>query len=196
MNLNDCRLIAPFSGKIADIKSKLNERSLSTFCTIIDDAVFNVKFTILETELNFVRIGQEVKVSPFSNPETVIKGRITEITPSVNERGQISIIAQVNNNGTLIDGMNVKIIIENSVPNQMVVPKSAVIIRDNLEVLFRYSKGKSVWTYVNIQMANSEEYVVSPNTSRGAELNVGDIVIVKGNLNLGGDVDVEIANKN
>ncbi|MDR1554228.1 MAG: efflux RND transporter periplasmic adaptor subunit [Prevotellaceae bacterium] len=195
MNLNNCRLTAPFSGKIADIKSKLNERSQSTFCTIIDDAILNVKFTILETELNFVRTGQKVQVSTFTNPDVIIKGHITEITPSVNEKGQISIIAQIQNNGELIDGMNVKIIIENSIANQMVVPKSAVVIRDNMEVLFRYSNGKSVWTYVNIQMTNSKEYVVSPNTSRGAELNVGDTVIVKGNLNLGGDVDVEIENK-
>jgi RND family efflux transporter MFP subunit len=196
MNLNNCRLIAPFSGKVADIKSRTNERSSATFCTLIDDAVINVKFNILETELGFANVGQEVKVSSFNNPETVIKGRITEITPSVNENGQISIIAQVHNNGELIDGMNVKIIIENSVPNQMVVPKNAVVIRDNMEVLFRCHKGKSVWTYVNVQMANSDEYVVSPNTARGAELSVGDTVITKGNLNLGGDVDIEIVDKN
>ncbi|MDR2406785.1 MAG: biotin/lipoyl-binding protein, partial [Bacteroidales bacterium] len=35
MNFNNCRLIAPFTGKIADIKSKLNERSQSIFCTLI-----------------------------------------------------------------------------------------------------------------------------------------------------------------
>ena len=81
-------------------------------------------------------------------------------------------------------------------PSQMVVPKSAVVIRDNLEVLFRYSKGKSIWTYVHVQMANSESYVVTANTARGAELNIGDTIIIKGNLNLGSDVEVEIENKN
>ncbi|MDR2292634.1 MAG: efflux RND transporter periplasmic adaptor subunit, partial [Prevotellaceae bacterium] len=161
----------------------------------IDDAVFNVKFTVLESELNFIRTGQEVKVSTFTNPDIIHKGYITEITPSVNDKGQILIIAQIDNDGKLIDGMNVKIIIENSIANQMVVPKSAVVIRDDMEVLFRYSKEKSLWTYVNIQMSNSDEYVVSPNTARGAELNVGDTVIVKGNLNLGSDVNVEIENK-
>ena len=75
---------------------------------------------------------------------------------------------------------------------QLVVPKSAVVIRDNLEVLFRYKDGRAQWTYVHTSLANSREYVVEANLDRGAELNPGDLVIVSGNLNLADGSEVSL----
>ena len=64
------------------------------------------------------------------------------------------------------------------------VPKRAVVIRDNLEVLFRYNGGKADWVYVNTLRANSESFAIEANADRGAELHEGDLIIVSGNLNL------------
>lgn len=196
LNLARSTLKAPFSGKAADIRQKVHEQVAGNFCTLIDDAVFNVKFSVLETEIGFVKTGQPVKVYAFNDPQNIVRGKITEINPTVDASGQIQVIAQIANNGQMLDGMNVRILAENVVPDQLVVPKSAVVIRDNLEVLFRYSKGKSVWTYVNTTASNSTEYVVAANTERNARLNVGDTVIISGNLNLGGDTSVEIVTNN
>ncbi|MBP3426177.1 MAG: efflux RND transporter periplasmic adaptor subunit [Rikenellaceae bacterium] len=193
-NYDGCVIKAPFAGKIANIKQSTHERASGDFCTLLDDGAFNVKFTILETELAFVSVGQKVSVSPFNSPDVKVDGRIKAINPTVAANGQIEITAEIPNAAELIDGMNVKVTMQREVENQMVVPRSAVVIRDNLEVLFRYSKGRSVWTYVRIDMANSHQYVVRANTERGAELNVGDTVIISGNLNLGGDTEVEITN--
>lgn len=186
-------LRAPFAGKVADVKLKAWEQAAGNFCTLIDDEVFNVKFAVLETEIGFIRTGQPVKVCSFNDPENMVEGRITAVNPTVDANGQIQVTAQIANNGRLIDGMNVRVLAENIMPGQLVVPKSAVVIRDNLEVLFRCVDGKSVWTYVNTTAANSTHYIVAPNTERGAELNVGDTVIISGNLNLGGNTPVEIA---
>jgi hypothetical protein len=82
--------------------------------------------------------------------------------------------------------------VENSIPSQLVVPKSAVVIRDNMEVLFRYVEGRSLWTYVHVLMSNTTQHVVEPNKERGADLNVGDLIITAGNLNLGDDAPVVI----
>ena len=84
----------------------------------------------------------------------------------------------------MVAKMNVKITVERTVPDMLVVPKSAVLIRDNKEVLFRYSAGKSVWTYVDILMSNTESHAVTANVDRGAELFPGDTVIISGNLNI------------
>ena len=78
------------------------------------------------------------------------------------------------------------------VADRLGVPKSAVVIRDNLEVLFRYKDGRAQWTYVHTSLANSREYVVEANTDRGAELNPGDLVIVSGNLNLADGSEVTL----
>ena len=188
-----CDLKAPFSGKVASVKGRIYEQG-GQFCTMIDDSRYLVRFSVLETEYGFVHVGQQVWVSPFVNSDVVLKGSILSINPTVDQNGQISVTAQVPGSDELMDGMNVRITVENSVPNQMVVPKSAVVIRDNLEVLFRIDPetGHSLWTYVNVIMSNTSEHVVAPNKDRGADLNIGDLIITSGNLNLGDDAEVVI----
>lgn len=190
--LEGCSVIAPFSGKVADLKAKPHERTAESFCTIIDDQYMDVDFSIVESELGFVKTGQEVAVTSYFNPEISVKGKIKSINPTVTEKGQINVKAEILNNKGFIDGMNVKILVRNTVPGQLVVPKSAVVIRDNLEVLFKYDNNRALWTYVHIIMENSDSYVVSENTSRGAELSEGEYVIISGNLNLADQSEVEL----
>ena len=188
-----CDLMAPFSGKVASVKGRIYEQS-GQLCTLIDDSRYMVRFSVLETEYGFVHVGQPVLVTPFVNNDVTLKGSIISINPTVDQNGQISVTAQVPGADELMDGMNVRITVENSVPNQLVVPKSAVVIRDNMEVLFRIDPvtGHSLWTYVNVVMSNTMEHVVEPNKDRGADLNIGDLIITSGNLNLGDDAEVVI----
>ena len=88
--------------------------------------------------------------------------------------------------------MNVRVAVRQKIAGQLVVPKSAVIIRDNLEVLFRYKEGRAQWTYVHTSLANSREYVVEANRDRSAELDPGDLIIVSGNLNLADGSEVTL----
>lgn len=192
-NLQNAVLRAPFAGKIVGVQAKKYENTNGVFCTLIDDSYMTVRFNVLETEYNFVSVGQSVKVTPFNDNSIVILGNIESINPSVDDHGQIAVTAKVKNNGALLDGMNVKIVVENSVPDQLVVPKSAVVIRDNLEVVFRYVDGKSIWTYVKVLLSNTTEHSIVANTERGAELHEGDMIITSGNLNLGsGEVPVKL----
>lgn len=186
MAVENCTLAAPADGRVANLSTKLYEYpSEGEFCQVIDDRVFEVEFAVLETELGNLRIGQRTVVSSFTDPEKTYAGKVMEINPTVDEKGQITVRAQLENPGHLIDGMNVKVFVENVVRDRFVVPKSAVLVRDNQEVLFRMDdKGSALWTYVFVVMANSTSYVVVPNTDKGAELNEGDVVIVSGNLNL------------
>lgn len=191
-NYAACTLRAPFAGKVANIKQQQYERTSGVFCSLLDDSRLNVRFTVLESEYALLEVGQEVSVSPYSDLRKEIKGKISAINPSINDHGQVEVDATIVNDGTLTDGMNVKVFVRRAVPDQVVVAKSAVVIRDNLEVLFRYENGKARWTYVHTSLANSREYVVEANKERGAELNVGDIIITSGNLNLADGSEVNI----
>lgn len=178
-------LRAPFSGKVADLKLKRWDRTTSDpFCTLIADRTFDVEFSALESEYPFLHKGQQVRVSLFGEEDGYVNGTIRSINPSVDKNGQISVTATIPGNGRMLDGMNVKVVVERSVPSKLVVPKKAVVIRDNLEVLFRYNNGKSDWVYVHTGESNSDSFVVEANADRGAELNEGDLIIVSGNLNL------------
>ena len=192
-DLDRCWLRAPFSGKVADVSQHLYEQSQGAFCTLLDDSRLNVRFTVLESEYGLLHAGQEVIVAPFADLRREVRGRIVAVNPTIDESGQVQVDAEVANDGTLADGMNVRVAVRQRVAGQLVVPKSAVVIRDNLEVLFRYRDGRAAWTYVHTSLANSSEYVVEPNRDRSAELEPGDLVIVSGNLNLADGSEVTLA---
>lgn len=191
----NCELRAPFDGKVANLSARLHETISDKFCTIIDDTKFEVEFNLLESELPFVERGQPVKVSSYAEPDTFFSGKVTQINPVIDDKGQINIKAEIDQrDDRLIEGMNVKIILEKTIKGQQVVPKSAVVIRDNQNVLFRYnpSTKKAMWTYCDVLMSNSDSHVVAPTEAKSAQLNLGDVIIISGNLNLANDSNVEI----
>lgn len=191
-NFDACELKAPFAGKVANVTGNKHERTGSEFCILVDDSRLVVEFSVLENELDFVQPGNIVRVTSFFDPENFVTGRIISVNPLVNANGQVLVEAEIANNGTFIDGMNVKLLVEKELPGKLVVPKTAVVMRDNAEVLFRYRDGKAHWTYVHTLMDNSSEYVVTANTERGADLQAGDIIIVSGNMNLANETEVVV----
>jgi RND family efflux transporter MFP subunit len=185
-NLESTRLVAPFNGKLANIVQKQYDRinAGTTFCTLIDDSEFEAEFRIVESEANDIRMGSEVQLIPFSD-HTVYKGRISEINPVIDANGLILVKAVVKNPGGLMDGMNVKVLVEKEIPDQLVVPKSAVLLRDNQEVLFKCTRDTIVfWTYIQTTGENTTSYSVIAHPDKGATLEPGDTVIISGNLNL------------
>jgi len=180
-------ITAPFSGRIADLNFHVYDQYTGNdpLCTLVDDNILDVEFTIMESEYSFISTGLNIIVQPFADLQKSYSGTIIDINPLVDTKGQISVRAQVRNDGSLLDGMNVRVTVERTINNQFVVPRNAVVIRDNLDVLFTYTDdGKAHWTYVNILHSNGDYYAVEGNSSRNAVLNEGDLVIISGNLNL------------
>ena len=180
-------LTAPFAGKVANIKQKEYEQlnSGEAFCTLIDDSKFEVEFNVIENEIPDIRLGGSVQISPFSSTKKSYMGTITEINPIIDENGLIQVKAELKNPGDLIEGMNVTVLIEKQVPDQLVVPKSAVVLRQNQEVLFKCTNDSvAFWTYVKTLYENSDSYSVIAHPDKGGELAAGDTIIISGNLNL------------
>ena len=157
LDLDGTVLKAPFAGRVADIRLRRHDLSgTDTFCTLVDDSSFDVDFTVMESEYSFLSKGLAVKVTPFADDSYTCEGRITDINPVVDKNGQITVRASVKGAARLLDGMNVKVVVERMIH----------------------------WTYVTIITSNGDSHVVTANTSRGAVLSEGDRVIVSGNLNL------------
>lgn len=195
LDLSNAAVVAPFAGVVANLELKPYEQSGESACTVVDNSVFEVEFNLLESELGYVEVGQQVVISPYVNLGGSYNGKVVSVNPMVDEKGQVKVIAAINNKGgKLIDGMNVKIFIESRSDNKMVVPKSAVVIRDGYDVLFTYnpSNSKAGWVYIDILESNSGYHVVRANEQKNAELAPGAIVIISGNLNLAEGSNVEI----
>lgn len=193
--LDNAAVVAPFAGVVANMNLKPYEQSSDKACSVIDNSSFEVEFDLLESELGYVEVGQQVVVAPYVNLSGSYKGKIVSINPMVDDKGQVKVVAAIENRGgKLIDGMNVKIFIESRSENKLVVPKSAVVIRDGYDVLFTYnpSNSKAGWVYIEILESNSSSHVVCANKQKNAELEAGAIVITSGNLNLADGSNVEI----
>lgn len=195
--LADCRLVAPFSGRIANLEAHAFQ-SGGKFCTLIDDSSFDVEFRILEAELSFVVKGQKVRISPFVNKDTEYEGIVEDINPTIDDKGLVRVKARMKNSSDrLMDGMNVRVIVESAVPGMFVVPKEAVVERDGYHVVFMFDKStqRAVWTYVDIVYSNLKEYAVTGCERKETEIHEGDVVITSGNQNLADDTQVKASGK-
>ena len=158
------------------------------FCTLIERKSFEAEFSVMESELSDLQKGQTLRVFPFAFEGEYV-GLITQINPVIEDNGLVKITAKVKNNGgKLLEGMNVRVLIQNNLPNQLVVPKSAVLLRQNKEVVFTHKEGVAHWVYVSTGQENSTSYTITDG------LKAGDEVIVNGNLNLADDAKVKVAN--
>jgi membrane fusion protein (multidrug efflux system) len=189
--LDNISLKAPFSGKVEGLKQKSFEKAdlSKPFCTLINDNRFTIEFPLLETEFNEINTGQKVTISPIAGAKQT-EGNITEINPRIDENGLVWVKAEVTNPGGYLEGMNVKVSIKRAISGQLVVPKQAVVLRQNREVLFRFTKGTAYWTYINVLDENEHQYSVV--AAEGATLELGDTVIISNNLNLAHESEVEM----
>lgn len=189
-NLKASVLQAPFSGVVANIASKENNQSNPSdkFCTVIDDSRFEAEFPILESELGAVKIGQTVRILPFSSDEkNEVKGQIVKINPVVEANGMVKVNAVCSNvNHQLFEGMNVKVVVENKVPHCLVIPKQALVLRSEKQVVFTLEGGRAKWKYVKTVLENISSFSITEG------LKEGDVVIYKGNLNLAHDAKVKL----
>lgn len=195
LDMANAAVIAPFNGVVANLEMKPYEQAAEVGCSIIDNSRFDIDFNLLESELNYISLGQSVRIVPYINPSDSYNGKISSINPMVDDKGQVKITASLSDKaGNLIDGMNVKIFIESAYAHKLIVPKNAVVVRDGYDVLFTYnpSTSKAEWVYVDILESNSTHHVVCGNEKKNAQLDAGAIVIVSGNLNLSEGSNVEI----
>lgn len=178
-NLNNTRIVAPISGRVANLEARLHNHSGTTFCTIINDDYMEVEFPIIESEYKFINLNMPVAIVPFANDTISIEGKVIEINPIVAPNGMITVKASFRNTEGLIEGMNVKILIRKPEYNRLVVPKEALTMRQGRDVIFVVRKDTlAAWTYVTIEYENSSTLSIKDG------LLAGDTIIVKGNVNL------------
>ncbi|TAJ08601.1 efflux RND transporter periplasmic adaptor subunit [Marinilabiliaceae bacterium JC017] len=189
-NFTHTSVLAPISGVVANLEAQANNPS-STYkrcCEVIDDAVMQVEFSVLEGEMNRVKSGQKVEVTPFALQAKSFPGIVTAINPTVDEHGMITVQAEVKNpSGELMDGMNAKILVKNEQQGCIIIPKTAVLYRQNRKVVFIHDDGIAKWVYVEIGQENSSEVTITDNS-----LKPGQEVIVSNNLNLAHETKVTI----
>lgn len=189
-HLQNALLYAPFDGVVANLFSKEQNQPAGgqPFCTIMDNGAPEVIFSLLETELAMISVGDKVVVSPFSVADYSILGKITEINPVVDKNGMVRVKATMQSTShKLLDGMNVNVRLQKTISNQLSIPKKALVLRSNRQVVFTLRNGKAMWNYVKTGLENADNFVVTEGLADG------DSVIFEGNFNLAHEAPVKVA---
>ena len=181
-------LKAPFDGVVANLFAKpYNETDASeAFCTVVGTEGMEVDFTVLESELPLIKAGDKVVVTLYADAAAQCVGRISQINPLVDDEGMVKVKAVVDGNRRLFSGMNVRISVHRSLGEQLVVPKSALVLRSGKQVVFTLKDGKAQWNYVQTALENADSYSIADG------LKEGDTVIVTGNVNLAHESPVTV----
>lgn len=181
MALQESVIRAPFSGVVANLTSKLYNEANSggTFCTLLGNHSMEVDFPVIENEIRSLQPGDTVQVALYAEEDTRTLGHISSINPLIGDNGLVQVRAIISQTPQQwFDGMKVRVNIRRSIPDKLVVPKQAVVMRDGRRVVFTIRNGKAYWNYVSIGLENSFSYTITQG------LKEGDSVIVSGNQNL------------
>jgi len=186
--LKSASLYAPFSGVVANIEKKEYDKigSGENFCTLIDNSKYHVNFSVLESELEEIKPNKAIITKPLAGG--TFYGKIDQINPVVDENGLVTVRGLVNNtNGKLLEGMNAKVLVKTKVPGQLIIPKTAMVLRQNKEVVFTVKNDSiAMWNYVNTGLENSKSYTITKG------LDPNDVVIISGNVNLAHESMVDV----
>ena len=81
-----------------------------------------------------------------------------------------------------------RVLVNKTAPDQIVVPKTAVVRRSERDVIFTVNDNKAEWHYVNIGLENMTEYTITDGLEPGME------VIISGSQNLADGSAVKVQN--
>lgn len=187
IELDETKIVAPFSGIISNLEAKAFNfaDNYKSFCTLINNTSFDVEFPILETELRQLKAGLNIEAIPFAFASDTFPGKIVSVNPMVDENGMLKVKASLpNKNNALIEGMNVQVLVKIAVPDQIIIPKQAVVLRQERKVVF-VCKTDTInngfladWHYVEIKDENSQFVSISKG------IHPGQKIVVEGNFEL------------
>jgi membrane fusion protein, multidrug efflux system len=189
--IRQTRLYAPFSGLIArrQLREHQEAQAGEVLCTLINPESYEVTFTLLEKDAPRIRLGQGVRFLPFNQATKSRTATIYRIDPVIDEHGLLTVRARITGSKTnLYTGMKARVSIEDKIPGQLIVPRDALVLRSNREVIFTADtlSGLAKWKYVTVGYRNEEGLTITEG------LEPDDLVIVEGNLNLAHDAEIVI----
>ncbi|MGF1713617.1 efflux RND transporter periplasmic adaptor subunit [Photobacterium chitinilyticum] len=159
-----------------------------------DTTLMKLRFTVPQTDISDIHLGQDVEIFVDAYPETPFSGKISAIEPAVNfQSGLVQVQADIpNNEGQLRSGMFARAhIILPTLENQITLPQTAItftLYGDNVYLINKDDKG-------DLRVRQS---VVKTGERKGDIVHVldgvkaGDTVVTSGQVRLSNDAKVHI----
>lgn len=176
--LDECTLTSPISGVVGECNAKVGSSLLpgEPAVTILDMGSVAVTFSVPESEINTVKVGEEAYVCVPALDNRMLTGNITErsVTASRLSHSYQVKIAFPNKDKALLPGMVCKVMLGTSDDQGFVIPAKCVQTRP---------EGLSVWVVENgraqHRLITSSEFVAN-GVLVSSGLHPGDTVVTAG----------------
>ena len=195
---------APFSG-VVGLRNVFLGQYLQPGTDIVrleDTSVMRLRFTVPQTDISKIKLGQTIKINVDAYPQTQFDGHITAIEPAVNfQSGLIQVQADIpNNDGQLRSGMFARAsIILTTVKDQIVIPQTAISFTLYGQNVYVLKEGEETDKEGNkVKVLRAKQVVVKAGERRGNDVHVlsgiqaGDQIVLSGQVRLSNDTKVHV----
>jgi HlyD family secretion protein len=200
LRLERTRLVAPFSGRVANLRLVPGQwvRSGDELITVLDLDPIRLEAQVLESEVGLLAAGRGAQAHFAAFPGETFHGRISTINPVVDQQSRTArvTVTLANPGARILPGMYAQVSLEaRRFPDRILVPRAAILERDRRTMLFVFAGegdvGLAKWRYVTTGLANDSlvEIVPNPETSM---VEPGEIVLVEGHSSLIHDATVRL----
>lgn len=195
LNLEYTDIRAPFSGIIQGLTMVEGEIATTgtSVCTLFNNDNLEAVINVLEADLGNLSEGRPVLLTVPATGET-IEAKIDVISPTLDVATRTCevIIRFANPDGKYRPGMFVRTRIAGWVyPDKLMVPKAALLTRDNRTLLFKKDDDRAKWLYVDTGLMN-DDWVEILAVHSGGSLAPGDQVIVSDHLTLAHEAKIKV----
>jgi membrane fusion protein, multidrug efflux system len=201
INLARTRVVAPFAGRIANLKVVAGQHvgPGEELLTVQAMDPIRVEVQVLEGEIGFLAPGRTARVALAAFRGETFAGTIQSINPIVDrERRSARVsIAVRNPDGRILPGMFATASLSaRRFPDRVLVPRSAILERSQRTMLFVYeesgSSGLAKWRYVNTGLMNDTHVEIVKDGPEDGFVEPGEVVLVGGHYTLTHDARVRL----
>jgi RND family efflux transporter MFP subunit len=195
-NVTRTRIVAPFSGRIADRLADAGSvlASGTPIFMLVDDSVLEFRGSVPSSDYARVKLTAPVSLTVDALPDLAVKGAVTRVVPLVQERNRsFEVIARVPGQKGLVGGLFARAAIHvREIPNALLVPPSA-IVRDGADPtkadIFVVANGKAERRRVTLGAEQPDAVQVVQG------LGAGDTVVIDPPVSLTSGATVQVQRK-
>jgi membrane fusion protein (multidrug efflux system) len=195
LNLEYTEIRAPFSGVVQGL-TMVNGENVgvgTSVCTIFDNSELEAVVNVLEADLGNLREGRPVLLAVPATGDT-LQAAVDVISPTLDQATRtIEVLVRFDNpEGRYRPGMFVRAQIAGWVYHDLLlVPKDALLIRDNRPLVFKKEGDRAKWLYVTTGLDN-DDWVEIKAVHSGGSLAPGEKVVVSDHLTLAHEAKIKV----
>ncbi len=195
LNLDYTEIRAPFAGVIQGLKAVVGANASvgQTVCMLYDNESLEAVVNVLEADLGDLREGRPTRLAVPAVNDTLY-AYVDVISPALDAQSRTCecIIRFPNADARFRPGMFVRAEIAGFVHHdKLMVPKAAVLIRDDRPLVFKAVDDRAKWLYVTTGLEN-DHWVEIQAVHSGGSLAPGDRVVVSDHLTLANEAKIAV----